>query len=144
MIPTLPLERGPTGFSSICPPTPPAYPKASPRSMKCPAVAARVATTSAKSVMAALSASRQTPPLLLQTLCSGQNARLEAWSPQGGRRARHARSHTGKGRTDGYLSALTRSYLALSTSSQRPHSAGEKSRIVNFLLLPQVEVGGAD
>ena len=34
--------------------------------------------------------------------------------------------------------------MALSTSSQPPHSAGEKSRIVNFLLLPQVEVGGAD
>ena len=51
--PDAPVGRGPTGFSSICPPRPPPYPKASPRSTKCPAVAARVATTSAKSPMAA-------------------------------------------------------------------------------------------
>jgi len=54
----------------------------------------------------------ETPSLLLETLCSGQDAQFEGWRQQAGRGAGHARSHTGQGRTDGHLSALTRSHFS--------------------------------
>jgi Raf kinase inhibitor-like YbhB/YbcL family protein len=79
-----------------------------------------------------LSASRQTTPIFLSSLCAGRKARFEARSKPAGARSGHARTHPGDRRIDRQVPALATSFPETTVCFRKRSARGRASRDREF------------